>query len=310
MAPNSNNDHSGGQVAPRRRLAPTWCLASTLCIVGCLWLGSQTQLQAQGTATQEAPAPACAAQGDNPETAPTVSTLETIRRRGTLRYTSIPAQMSPFMALDLDHMKAFGKKRGKGVDYDLIVKLADRLGVRLELVLPNEPALGTLFACLEQRRADIAVGGLSILPDRQRRFDFSTPYYQTDVAVIGRKDSPWKKPAETTGLRQAMIPGASSAGYWTELTRPEGEILHTEFTIGVISLVADGEADIGVEDWILIKHHVDRLPDLEILFTVPVDDHYGIVFQKDSELVPLMDEILAEAEQSGELQRILDRHLP
>lgn len=264
-------------------------------------------LTALPIAAQEASSAAKPAAPEATSGAP--STLAEVQRRGTLRYTSVPEQMNAFLALDLDVLKKTGKKQGKGIDFDLLRRLADRLGVELELVLPEEPTLPALWRRVEEQQADIAVGGLSILPERKRRFDFSEPYYQTDLAVIGRCDSPWTTIEEVRGLRQSMIPEASSAAYWMELARPEGKILEADFTIGVISQVADGESDIGIEDYALARSYVDELEEVDILFTVPLDDFYGIAFQKGSELVPLMDEILRELKESGELKAIIDHHL-
>lgn len=266
-----------------------------------LWVGGLA-LAAQ----EAAPGPPSTQPG---AAATSTTTVDAVRRRGTLRYTSIPEQMNAFLALDLEAFKTTGARRGKGIDYDLIKMLADQLGVELELVTPDTPSLDRLWHCLEQGCADIAVGALSILPERTRRFDFSEPYYQTDLAVVGRKGSPWKTIDETRGLRQSLIPGAAATSYWMKLANPDGEIAEAEFTIGLLSQVAEGLADVGIEDYALARTHLDQLPELEILFTVPIDDHYGIAFRKGSELVPLMNEILARLKTSGELQTIIERHL-
>lgn len=279
-------------------------MAPFLILTCCALLCSSTDSQA---AVQDTTLPPQAVAESTMDTAP--STIEQIRRRGTLRYTSIPEQMNGFLALDLEALKRTGRKKGRGIDYDLVELLAERLGVEPELVLPSEPNLSELWACLESRQADLAVGGLSILPERTKRFDFSEPYYQTDLAVIAPTDSPWETIEETRNLRLAIIPGASSAAYWFEIAKPTGEIVEADFTIGVVSRVAEGQADIGVEDVALVRSHVESLDEVEILFRIPIDDHYGIVFQKGSELTPLMNEILQELKESGELQAILDRHL-
>ena len=238
----------------------------------------------------------------------TATTLDEIRRRGTLRYTSVPEQMNAFVSLDLEVLQATGEKQGKGIDPTLVGMLAEHLGVELELVLPREPTLPEMWACLEESRAEIAVGGLSILPGRAERFDFSESYYQTDLAVVGRPGSPWQTIDEIRSRSQALIPEASAATHWLKVAEPDGKIVEAEFSIGVVSHVAEGRADIGIDDVALVRSYVESLDDVEILFTVPVDDHYGIAFQKGSELVPLMNEILQKLKESGELQQILDRY--
>ena len=78
---------------------------------------------------------------------------------------------------DLDHLKG-------GFEVDMVDEIADRLGVeRVEWVgFPfTKLVAGARCPC------DFAVNGVSILPDRRQRVDFSSPYFTANQGVLVRK---------------------------------------------------------------------------------------------------------------------------
>ena len=81
---------------------------------------------------------------------------------------------------DLDHLKG-------GFEVDMVDEIADRLGVeRVEWV-------GFPFTKLvagDRCPCDFAVNGVSILPDRRQRVDFSSPYFTANQGVLVRKGTP------------------------------------------------------------------------------------------------------------------------
>ncbi len=239
------------------------------------------------------------------------SDLAQVLESGALRYTSIPEQTSPFLRIDIQAAEKNAPKATHGIDAELLKHLARRLDVTLELVLPKEPVFMEVWRQLESGEAQVAAGALSILPTREAFLDFSDPYFATGLVVIGRRGSPWRTVEACLGLKVALIDGSSADYHWRQLAEPAPErVIPAEFTISALAAVAEGDADITVEDDLYVRPALEALPDLEALFTVPIQDQYGLVFKKGSELKHVFNELLDELKQSGELQRIIDRHLP
>jgi ABC-type amino acid transport substrate-binding protein len=104
-----------------------------------------------------------------PAQAQQASRLDGIVKRGTLR-VGLTGDYLPFSSLDKETSKF------SGFDVDM----AEQLGVRIEYVHTAWPQLTRDF---EADNFDIAMGGISITLDRQKRGMFSTPIMRADRAL-------------------------------------------------------------------------------------------------------------------------------
>ena len=99
--------------------------------------------------------------------------LSAITSRGTLRVAYM-ADRLPF---------AYRNSAGiaVGYDIDLAQRLAESLGVTLELVRTDWPEIVT---GLNEGRLDLAVGGIAITPTRAQEITFSNPYFDHSVGFV------------------------------------------------------------------------------------------------------------------------------
>lgn len=72
-----------------------------------------------------------------------------------------------------------------GYDVEVSQKIAEKLGVTVNFV---EGEWDGLLAGLDDGRYDLMVNGVGITPDRQEKYDFSTPYAYNRTAIIVRGD--------------------------------------------------------------------------------------------------------------------------
>ena len=75
-----------------------------------------------------------------------------------------------------------GKDQVVGSDIKLAQAIADELGVKLEVTTMS---FDNVLSSLQAGKADIAI---SVTDERKKTFDFSDPYYETQNAIIVRKD--------------------------------------------------------------------------------------------------------------------------
>src|SRR5258708_7672089 len=111
-----------------------------------------------------------------PAQADGVSRLDEIQKRGTLR-VGMTGDYLPFSHLD----KATSKF--SGFDVDVAETLGKALGVKIEYVQTAWPRLAGDF---EADNFDIAMGGVSITPDRQKKGIFSTSIMRDGKTPIAR----------------------------------------------------------------------------------------------------------------------------
>lgn len=85
-----------------------------------------------------------------------------------------------------------------GFEYDLAKAYADYLGVKLELVLPS--SFGEIFRTMEKRDGHIAGAMLTVTDEREKKFDFSTPYLHSTTALIYRTTQGESPPVDINDL--------------------------------------------------------------------------------------------------------------
>src|SRR5215471_1488067 len=165
------------------------------------------------------------------------SRLDQIISRGTLR-VGMTGDYRPFTFLDKDTQK-FG-----GFDVDMAEALGKALGVKIEFVQTAWPQLARDF---EADKFDIAMGGVSITLDRQKKGLFSTPIMRegkTPIARCADKD----KFAELTdidkpGTRVIVNPGGTNERFARANVKAADIRVHND-NVTIFDEIAKGNADL------------------------------------------------------------------
>ncbi len=169
------------------------------------------------------------------------SRLDDIIRRGTLR-VGMTGDYLPFSYLD----KATSKFRG--YDVDMAETLGKALRVKVEYV---QTAWPQLTKDLEADNFDIAMGGVSITLDRQKKGMFSTPIMREGKTPIARcsDNSKYRTIADIDkpGIRVIVNSGGTNERFArANIKSAEIEIYNDNVTI--FDEIAKGNADLMITD--------------------------------------------------------------
>jgi polar amino acid transport system substrate-binding protein len=106
-----------------------------------------------------------------------------------------------------------------GFDIELAKALADKLNLQVKFI---DARWEGILAGLDSDRYDIAVN-VTILPERQRRYNFTKPYIDSFMTIVTLKNSPLKieTPRDIEGRRTAYQ-GGTTAQYFTEKLGKQG----------------------------------------------------------------------------------------
>lgn len=131
------------------------------------------------------------------------SSLDTVMKTGVLRACT-PGDYKPFSFLKPDGSY-------EGIDIDLANSLATAIGAKLELVKTSWANLVPDFAA---GKCDIAIGGISVTTERQKRVFFSSAYMVNGKTPIVRCDDVKKfqtvADIDKAGVRVVANPGGSN----------------------------------------------------------------------------------------------------
>lgn len=109
------------------------------------------------------------------------SDVESIQKNGKL-VLGTSADFPPFEWIVMKD----GKEEIVGVDIELAQKIADELGVELEV---RNMGFDTLIQSVKTGRIDIALAGMNQSEERAKQIDFSTPYHKGESYILVAKDN-------------------------------------------------------------------------------------------------------------------------
>jgi cyclohexadienyl dehydratase len=169
------------------------------------------------------------------------SRLDDIMKRGTVR-VGMTGDYLPFSYLD----KATSKFRG--FDVDMAEALAKALGVKVEYVQTAWPELTKDF---EADHFDMAMGGISITLERQKKGMFSTPIMREGKTPIARCSDKGKYDTiadiDKSGTRVIVNPGGTNERF-ARANVKNAEIRVYNDNVTIFDEIAKGNADVMITD--------------------------------------------------------------
>ena len=228
-------------------------------------------------------------------------TLDRIRAAGILR-VGTTGDYTPFSLLQPDGGY-------QGADIDMAYDLAERLGVGIEFV----PTVWVdLLDDFLADRFDIAMGGVTVTPERAAKASFSTPTFVDGKRPLARREYRDRftnfAAIDQPGVRIIANPGSANEAFVRGHFRQATVIIHHDNASVFDELVAD-RADVMITDGLEADHQAQLHPEL---CAVPVAAPFtrlekAYMFARDPAMRAFIDGWLAAAFESGQWQRALDR---
>jgi cyclohexadienyl dehydratase len=226
--------------------------------------------------------------------------LDDIIKRGTLR-VGTTGDYLPFTSLD----KATQTYRG--FDIDMAEALGKALGVKVEFVPTTWPNLTKDF---EAGDFDIAMGGISITLDRQKKGFFSTPVLQDGKTPIARCTDIDKYATiadiDKSGVRVIVNPGGTNERFArTSVKNAKIDVYGDNVTI--FDQIAKGDADVMMTDASETRYQQKLHPG--VLCAVHPEKPFDFTekayfMQRDVALQEFVDQWLHVAKENGSFKKI------
>jgi polar amino acid transport system substrate-binding protein len=160
---------------------------------------------------------------------------------------------------------------------------------------------------------DFDVNQISITPAREKRVDFSEPYYQAPQAVIAAKGSPAADATSLADLKDATIGvqiGTTSLDAVNASIQPSEQPKVFDDSNAVVTAIKQDQVDAVVVDLptALFLTAVE-LPNASVVgqFEAPGGDRWGALLEKDSALTDCVNQAIGKLKDSGELDEITQR---
>lgn len=193
-----------------------------------------------------------------------------------------------------------------GFDIDLSNALAEKLGLKADYI---DVAWEGIMAGLDTNRYDMAIN-ITILPDRQNRYNFTKPYIDSSITIVALKGSGYNidKPEDIAGY-SVCYQSDTTAQYFTERLSEQGVDLTAYSYDKILNCFDDLElrrVDLVVADNIVAFNYVgNKTGPFEVIWQGPSDEYIGICLKKGNDaLTNALNNALDELFENGTMLRI------
>lgn len=200
----------------------------------------------------------------------------------------------------------------EGIDVEIAEKIAEKLGLELQV---DDMDFSSVLTSVQGGKADIAMAGLTVTPERQENVDFTESYATGVQVVIVPEDSDIKTVDDLADDKMiGTQEGTTGYIYCSDTVENGGYgedhvIAYTNGATAIQALLA-GKVNAVVIDSQPAKEFVAANDGLKILETEYVTEDYAIGISKDNpELLEAVNNALKELIDDGTVQEILDKYI-
>jgi polar amino acid transport system substrate-binding protein len=194
-----------------------------------------------------------------------------------------------------------------GYDVDMCQKVADALGVKLEL---KPMSVEARIPELQQGRVDILAANLGWSKEREKQIDYSYSYFVSRQMILVRANSGVTELSQLAGKKVSALKGSSSA-QGVRRVIPEAETVTYQDSSSAFLAVVQGKVDgFCASELILVKlkKKAPASTPLSIIEKPVFVEPWGLGIRKgETAFKDKVNEVLTSLEKSGEADKIFNK---
>lgn len=228
--------------------------------------------------------------------------VEAIKAEGKVIMTT-NAEFEPFEFKDGDEII--------GIDKEIADKIAEKLGVTLEI---TDIAFDSLIPSLNAGKADFIAAGMTATDERRKNVDFSDDYFNASQTIIVATDSEIASREDLNGKVVGVQQGTTGDIYCTNEDGSSDiavkEVRRYAKGMDAVADLITGRLDAVVIDDFPANKLVEKNPDkIKTLDEAMTEETYAIAVPLGSDLVEVVNEVIAELNESGEMDEIVSKYI-
>ncbi|MBI4455937.1 MAG: amino acid ABC transporter substrate-binding protein [Acidobacteria bacterium] len=193
-----------------------------------------------------------------------------------------------------------------GFDADLAQAISHKMNVPIRWVpKPFEE----LFDNLTEKKADLIISVVSILPERKEKFAFSEPYFQSGQIVAIRKDSEKEiKGIESLKGKKVGVQNKTAGHIFAQNDErlKAAEVIAYPTVDSALLKLNEREVDAVIAGFPVLVQDVEKsFPNLTIIGRPLTNEQKAVVLRKGEEkLLQLVNETISEMKSQGKLEEM------
>lgn len=197
-----------------------------------------------------------------------------------------------------------------GIDIEILAAIAEDQGFEYEL---NPLGFSAAVAALESNQTDAVIAGMSITEEREQKYDFSAPYYDSGVVMaVSATDETVKTYADLAGKKVAVKTGTEGASFAESIKDANGfEVVYFDESPFMYEDVKTGNSAACFEDYPVMGFGITQGNGLKMVTDMEKGSSYGfaVLKGKNTELLEMFNAGLENIKANGTYQAIIDTYI-
>lgn len=198
-----------------------------------------------------------------------------------------------------------GKPAGFGVD--MMEEVCKRLGLEMNFLSPqNFDSLITQVS--GGASMDVAVSSITINDERAEQVDFSTPYYDSNLAIVVTGDSSYADKDALAG-KAVGVQSGSTGEEWAKENLADSTITPFTGPTDAFAALSAGKVEAVVLDAPVAANYAKNDADAyKVMEEIATGEQYGIAVNKDNAaLTEAINQVLAEMEEDSTMDELNEK---
>ncbi len=192
----------------------------------------------------------------------------------------------------------------KGVDVDIMKAVAKKMNKELKV---KDVAFDSIIAEVKTKKSDVGAAGISYTEERAKQVDFSIPYVESKQVIVVRKDSNIKGPKDLKNIKVAVQLGTVADSVLSDEYKTVQLVREKKFMAAIQDLKDNKVSAVVMDELPAVRLIGANLKILDEAVTV---DSYSVIVDKgNTELLKVINEVIEELKNKGEIDRYLLKHL-
>ncbi|WP_423215740.1 ABC transporter substrate-binding protein/permease [Streptococcus equinus] len=242
----------------------------------------------------------------------TVVTSDSLKLSGDASAKATPVKSTYKIVMDssfapFEYQNDSGKY--EGIDVDLIKAIAKQQGFNIEL---SNPGFDAALNAVQAGQADAVIAGMSITDARKEIFDFSDPYYTSNILLAVKKGSSVKAYEDLNGKTVGAKNGTASYTWLSEHADQYGYSLRAfDEASTMYDSLNSGSIDALMDDEAVLRYAIKQGRKFETPIDGEKSGEYGFAVNKGAnpELLEMFNNGLAALVKSGKYDKIVSKYL-
>ncbi len=197
-----------------------------------------------------------------------------------------------------------------GIDMDLLKAIAEDQGFKYEI---DVLGFNAAVQALEVGQCDAVIAGMSITPERQEKFDFTEPYFDSGVVMAIAKDNEEIKSYEDLKGKNVAVKTGTEGYTFAEANKDKYGYNMVTFddSANMYEEVKIGNAAACFEDYPVVGYAISQDIGLKIVTEKEQGSSYGIAVKKgeNAELLDMLNKGLANVRANGKYDEIVNKYI-